>query len=117
MVHRCLSGAEGSGVEPEPAGASTPLSPRLIVKCVKGDMNPVELLKIIRRLICYLCYMKKLVVLSGAGISQESGISTFRDANGLWNNYRIEEVASPVAKRAHRSGRTSSGSAKMFLKL
>ncbi len=41
--------------------------------------------------------MKKLVVLSGAGISQESGISTFRDANGLWNNYRIEEVASPEA--------------------
>ena len=40
---------------------------------------------------------KKLVVLTGAGISQESGISTFRDANGLWNNYRIEEVASPEA--------------------
>jgi NAD-dependent deacetylase len=41
--------------------------------------------------------MKRLVVLSGAGISKESGISTFRDADGLWNNYRIEEVASPVA--------------------
>jgi NAD-dependent deacetylase len=41
--------------------------------------------------------MKKLVVLTGAGISQESGISTFRDAGGLWNNYRIEEVASPEA--------------------
>ncbi len=41
--------------------------------------------------------MKKLVVLSGAGISQESGIKTFRDSDGLWNNYRIEEVASPVA--------------------
>jgi NAD-dependent deacetylase len=41
--------------------------------------------------------MKKLVVLSGAGISAESGIKTFRDADGLWNNYRIEEVASPVA--------------------
>ncbi|MBN1650135.1 MAG: NAD-dependent deacylase [Bacteroidales bacterium] len=43
--------------------------------------------------------MKKLVVLSGAGISAESGISTFRDANGLWRNYRIEEVASPIAWR------------------
>jgi NAD-dependent deacetylase len=43
--------------------------------------------------------MTKLVVLSGAGISQESGIKTFRDADGLWNNYRIEEVASPVAWR------------------
>jgi NAD-dependent deacetylase len=40
---------------------------------------------------------KRLVVLTGAGISQESGISTFRDANGLWNNHRIEEVASPQA--------------------
>ena len=38
---------------------------------------------------------KKLVVLSGAGISAESGISTFRDANGLWENHRIEDVASP----------------------
>ena len=40
--------------------------------------------------------MKKLVVLSGAGISAESGISTFRDANGLWENHRIEDVASPI---------------------
>ncbi len=37
--------------------------------------------------------MKKLVVLTGAGVSAESGISTFRDQGGLWNNYRIEEVA------------------------
>ena len=41
--------------------------------------------------------MKKLVVLTGAGISAESGISTFRDSNGLWENHRIEEVASPEA--------------------
>ncbi len=45
-------------------------------------------------------YQKKgdkpfVVVLTGAGISQESGISTFRDANGLWENHKIEEVASP----------------------
>lgn len=38
---------------------------------------------------------KKLVVLSGAGISAESGIKTFRDADGLWENHKIEEVASP----------------------
>lgn len=38
--------------------------------------------------------MKKLAILSGAGISQESGISTFRDANGLWENHDIMEVAS-----------------------
>ncbi len=41
--------------------------------------------------------MKRIVVLSGAGISAESGVRTFRDNNGLWNNYRIEEVASPQA--------------------
>ena len=39
--------------------------------------------------------MKKLVVLTGAGMSQESGIQTFRDADGLWHNHRIEDVASP----------------------
>ncbi|MGC8864960.1 MAG: SIR2 family NAD-dependent protein deacylase [Bacteroidales bacterium] len=40
---------------------------------------------------------KTIVVLTGAGISAESGISTFRDNNGLWRNYRFEEVASPEA--------------------
>lgn len=40
---------------------------------------------------------KRLIILSGAGISAESGISTFRDSNGLWRNHRIEEVASPRA--------------------
>jgi len=42
--------------------------------------------------------MKKpqsIVVLTGAGISAESGIKTFRDANGLWKNHRVEQVASP----------------------
>ena len=39
--------------------------------------------------------MKKVVVLTGAGISAESGISTFRDSNGLWENHDIMEVASP----------------------
>lgn len=37
--------------------------------------------------------MKKIVVLSGAGISQESGLKTFRDSDGLWENHAIEEVA------------------------
>jgi NAD-dependent deacetylase len=39
--------------------------------------------------------MKSLVVLSGAGISAESGIPTFRDAGGLWEGFRVEDVASP----------------------
>jgi NAD-dependent deacetylase len=36
---------------------------------------------------------KKLVILTGAGISAESGIKTFRDSDGLWENYRVEDVA------------------------
>lgn len=40
--------------------------------------------------------MKKLVILTGAGMSQESGIRTFRDANGLWEEYDVMEVASPM---------------------
>jgi len=40
--------------------------------------------------------VKKLVVLSGAGISAESGIKTFRDADGLWEGHDIMEVASPI---------------------
>lgn len=38
--------------------------------------------------------MKKLVVLTGAGMSAESGITTFRDNNGLWEQYKVEDVAS-----------------------
>ena len=41
--------------------------------------------------------MKKIVVLTGAGISAESGIPTFRGADGLWEGYRIDEVATPEA--------------------
>lgn len=41
--------------------------------------------------------MKKLVVLTGAGISAESGIRTFRDMGGLWEEYDVMEVASPEA--------------------
>ena len=46
--------------------------------------------------------MKKIVVLTGAGISAESGVSTFRDSDGLWRNHRIEEVASPIAWESNR---------------
>lgn len=42
---------------------------------------------------------KKLVVLSGAGISAESGLKTFRDSDGLWEGYNIEDVATPRAWR------------------
>jgi NAD-dependent deacetylase len=46
---------------------------------------------------------KQIVVLTGAGISAESGIQTFRDANGLWENHRIEDVATPEAWRRNRA--------------
>jgi NAD-dependent deacetylase len=40
--------------------------------------------------------MKKVVILSGAGISAESGLKTFRDSDGLWENYDVYEIASPM---------------------
>lgn len=46
--------------------------------------------------------MKKITVLTGAGISAESGISTFRDADGLWENHDVMEVASPEGWRKDR---------------
>jgi NAD-dependent deacetylase len=42
---------------------------------------------------------KKLVILSGAGISAESGLRTFRDSDGLWEGYNVEDVATPEAWR------------------
>jgi len=46
--------------------------------------------------------MKKLVVLSGSGISAESGIRTFRDHGGLWEEHDVTEVASPMAWEKNR---------------
>jgi NAD-dependent deacetylase len=40
---------------------------------------------------------KRIVILTGAGISAESGVKTFRDNDGLWENHRIEDVATPQA--------------------
>ena len=42
-----------------------------------------------------------IVVLTGAGISKESGIDTFRDKDGLWNRVNLEEVATLEIGRAH----------------
>ena len=47
--------------------------------------------------------MKKVVVFTGAGVSADSGISTFRDADGLWANYRIEDVCTPEALKQNRA--------------
>lgn len=46
---------------------------------------------------------KKLVILSGAGISQESGIDTFRDSDGLWEKHNIYDVATPEAFESNPS--------------
>lgn len=46
--------------------------------------------------------MKKLVVFTGAGVSAESGLATFRDSDGLWANYRIEDVCTPEALQHNR---------------
>lgn len=47
--------------------------------------------------------MKKIVVFSGAGISADSGLATFRDSDGLWAQYRIEEVCTPEALARNRA--------------
>lgn len=47
--------------------------------------------------------MKKIVVFTGAGVSADSGIATFRDADGLWANYRIEDVCTAEALDRNRS--------------
>ncbi len=44
-----------------------------------------------------------IVIVSGAGMSAESGLKTFRDHNGLWENFRVEDVATPEAWRADRA--------------
>ena len=44
---------------------------------------------------------KNIVVLTGAGISAESGLKTFRDNDGLWEGHRVEEVATPEAFESH----------------
>src|ERR1700710_131710 len=46
-----------------------------------GDMGPI----------------RNIVILTGAGISAESGIDTFRSAGGLWEQHRVEDVATPEA--------------------
>ena len=46
--------------------------------------------------------MKKLVFLTGAGMSAESGISTFRDSGGLWEQYPVEAVASIQGYERHK---------------
>ena len=45
--------------------------------------------------------MKKIVVVTGAGMSAESGISTFRDSGGLWEKYPVEQVATPEGYAAN----------------
>ena len=57
---------------------------------------------------CYSWYFlwvkrKKIVVFTGAGVSADSGVATFRDADGLWANYRIEEVCTPEALKNNRA--------------
>lgn len=46
---------------------------------------------------------KKIVVFTGAGMSADSGLATFRDADGLWAEYRIEDVCTPEALRRDRA--------------
>lgn len=46
--------------------------------------------------------MKRLIVFTGAGVSAESGLKTFRDEDGLWEGHKVEEVASPIGFKRHK---------------
>ena len=46
--------------------------------------------------------MKKIVVFTGAGVSNDSGIATFRDSDGLWANHKIEDICTPQALEHNR---------------
>ena len=46
--------------------------------------------------------MAKVIIFSGAGISAQSGISTFRDTNGLWEKYKIEDICTAGCMQSNR---------------
>lgn len=48
--------------------------------------------------------MKKIVVFTGAGVSADSGLATFRDVDGLWAEHRVEDVCTPEALACNRAG-------------
>lgn len=66
----------------------------MLFMCYINFMEELEKIRILKEKI-KKC--KSLVVFTGAGISKESGIPTFRDADGLWKNFKIEELATPEA--------------------
>src|SRR6476620_5856031 len=62
-------------------------------------MTPEELDSALARAAAHLKTARRVAVLTGAGVSAESGIPTFRAADGLWEGHRVEDVATPGAFR------------------
>ena len=68
------------------------------------EVNPTEIIRAFETWInAPVANKKRIVVFTGAGVSADSGIATFRDADGLWANYRIEEVCTPEALSINRN--------------
>ena len=68
------------------------------------EVNPTETIRAFETWInAPVANTKRIVVFTGAGVSADSGIATFRDADGLWANYRIEEVCTPEALSINRN--------------
>lgn len=63
----------------------------------ENNGNPVTTEAVVRAANLHSMGRARLVVFTGAGVSAESGLRTFRDSDGLWEEYRIEEVATPEA--------------------
>ena len=69
--------------------------------CLRSFLGTAVLLPVI--FVTDMGKKKRIVVFTGAGVSADSGIATFRDADGLWANYRIEEVCTPEALKNNRA--------------
>ncbi|MCB0309674.1 MAG: NAD-dependent deacylase [Bdellovibrionales bacterium] len=88
------------GRRPPRSRSAAPDRPGLRSGCVLSSGASIR--KVVLGQVCEICVAEikdRLVVLSGAGISAESGIKTFRDSDGLWEGHNVNDVATPEAWR------------------
>jgi NAD-dependent deacetylase len=67
------------------------------MRCQQFDAACCAKLKLMHAVRQWLEQARSIAVLTGAGVSAESGVPTFRDANGLWKQYRVQDLATPSA--------------------
>src|SRR4051794_38365848 len=95
MAASVRSGAASYQTAPLAGGGSSRYS-----QCVMHPViDPNDAEQCVERAVHLLGAAKRVAVLTGAGVSAESGIPTFRDADGLWEGHPVEQVATPAAFR------------------